>query len=104
MSLVENFKELMSSKFKMSMIRELSFFLGLQISQQKGGIQIHQQKYLKEILKKYKMDSCKPMKTPISPATRLGPDPSRNKVEEKLYRGMIGSLIYLRQVGQTLCS
>ena len=75
MSLVENFKELMSSKFKMSMIGELSFFLGLQITQQKGGIQIHQQKYLKEILKKYKMDSCKPMKTPISPATRLGPDP-----------------------------
>ena len=47
MSLVENFKELMSSKFKMSMIGELSFFLGLQITQQKGGIQIHQQKYLK---------------------------------------------------------
>src|ERR1044071_4237691 len=60
-----------------------------------GGIQIHQQKYLKEILKKYKMDSCKPMKTPISPATHLGPDSSGNKVEETLYRGMIGSLMYL---------
>ena len=32
------------------------------------------------------MDSCKPMKTPISPATSLGPDPSGNKVEETLYR------------------
>ena len=67
LALVEKFKDLMSSEFKMSMIGELSFFLGLQITQKEDGIQIHQQNYLKELLKKLKMESCKSMATPRQP-------------------------------------
>ena len=50
LALVEKFKDLMSSEFEMSMIGELSFFLGLQITQKEDGIQIHQQKYLEGTL------------------------------------------------------
>jgi hypothetical protein len=44
---------MMSKEFEMSMIGELSFFLGLQIKQLKDGIFISQSKYLKDMLKKF---------------------------------------------------
>jgi len=56
---------------------------------------IHQQKYVKELLKRFRMDSAKPIDTPISPSTRLVMDDGSPSVEEKSYRGMIGSLLYL---------
>ena len=46
----------------MSMMRELIFFLGLQIKQTSKGIYIHQTKYVKELLKKFNMDNAKEMK------------------------------------------
>ena len=55
----------MSREFEMSMIGELNFFLGFQIKQLKEGTFIHQEKYTKDILKKFKMDDCKPIKIPI---------------------------------------
>ena len=53
---------------------------------------IHQQKYVKELLKRFGMESAKPMDTPISPSTRLVMDDGSPSVNEKSYRGMIGSL------------
>lgn len=47
------FPEIMKSKFEMSMLGELSFFLGLQIAQLKKGIFISQIKYAKEMLEKF---------------------------------------------------
>jgi hypothetical protein len=55
--------ELMSKEFKMSMIRELTFFLGFQDKQMREGIFISQEKYTKDLLKRFKMDKCKPIKT-----------------------------------------
>ena len=91
-ALVNSFKETMSKKFNMSLIGELTFFLGLQVNQKKDGIEIHQQKYLKEILKKYKMDSSKPFPTPLSTQTKMDLDLQSPKVNETTFRGMVGSL------------
>jgi len=85
----------MRSEFEMSMMGELNFFLGLQIKQTSNGTMIHQQKYIKKLLKKIGMDSSKPIDTPISLSTKLVMDDGSPSVEEKLYRGMIGSLLYL---------
>ena len=49
----------------MSMLVELSFFLGLQISHSNKGIFISQSKSIKEMLKKFKMEDCKPVRSPI---------------------------------------
>jgi hypothetical protein len=51
----------MESEFEMSMIGELSFFLGLQITQRSDGIFISQGKYLREMLKRFQMEDSKPM-------------------------------------------
>jgi hypothetical protein len=94
-SLCKDFSERMQGEFEMSMMGELNFFLGLQIKQSKEGILINQAKYIKELLKRFKMEDCKPMKTPMSPATKLDKDENGKSVDTKLYRGMIGSLLYL---------
>ena len=73
----------------------LKIFLGLQIKRTSNGAMIHQQKYIKELLKKFGMDSSKPIDTPISPSTKLVMNDGSPSVEERTYRGMIGSLLYL---------
>ncbi|CAM8980299.1 unnamed protein product [Rhodiola kirilowii] len=93
--LVKKFTDLMSSEFEMSMVGELKYFLGLQVAQGEDGTRIHQQKYVKEILKKFGMDSAKACTTPMSPNDTLAKDESSLQVDPTLYRGMIGSLLYL---------
>ena len=94
-SMVEEFSKLMVSKFKMSLNRELSFFLGLQVKQVDSGIFIHQERYVKDLLKKYDMEHGATAKVPMPFAHKLNPDLSGNTVDQKNYRGMIGSLLYL---------
>ena len=94
-SLVKKFTNLMINEFEMSMVGELKFFLGLQVIQGDDGTRVHQQKYLRECVKKFGMDSSKPFDTPISPTTSLGKDENEKKVDQTLYRGIIGSLLYL---------
>ncbi|CAM8882564.1 unnamed protein product [Rhodiola kirilowii] len=79
----------------MSMVGELKYFLGLQVAQGEDGTRIHQQKYVKEILKKFGMESAKTCATPMSPNDTLTKDESSTQVDPTLYRGMIGSLLYL---------
>ncbi|GJS39185.1 retrovirus-related pol polyprotein from transposon TNT 1-94 [Tanacetum coccineum] len=63
--LCDLFAKIMCSKFKMSMMGKISFFLGLQISQSPRGIFINQSKYALESLKKYGYESCDPVDTPM---------------------------------------
>nr|KYP43566.1 hypothetical protein KK1_034993 [Cajanus cajan] len=77
------------------MMGELKFFLGLQIVQPDEGIEIHQTKYTKELLQKFKMEDAKPMKTPMHPSTTLGLDEESLDVDNTIYRGMFGSLFSL---------
>ena len=93
--LCQEFSKLMQGEFEMSMMGELTFFLGLQIKQTKEGIFISQTKYIKEILKKFGMESTKEIGTPMSPACKLDKDEDGLSIDHKLYRGMIGSLLYL---------
>jgi hypothetical protein len=67
--LVGRFAEDMSREFEMSMMGELQFFLGLQIKQSKRGTFVHQVKYTKDIVPKFKMEDSKAMTTPMSTTT-----------------------------------
>jgi hypothetical protein len=79
----------------MSMMGKLQFFLGLQIKQSKEGIFVHQAKYTKDIVRKFKMEDCKAMATPMSTTIALDVDEEGEHVDQKEYRSMIGSLLYL---------
>jgi hypothetical protein len=79
----------------MSMMGELTFFLGIQVKQTKEDIFIHQAKYTKDFMKKFNMAKLKPMSTPMSTATALGPNENGEAVDQREYMSMISSLLYL---------
>ncbi|WVZ96842.1 hypothetical protein U9M48_042425 [Paspalum notatum var. saurae] len=85
----KEFGKMMAKEFEMSMIGELTLFLGFQIKQLKEGTFIYQEKYTRDLLKRFKMDDCKPIDTPMATNTKLDIDQSGIKVDQRLYRSMI---------------
>ncbi|GJT73961.1 putative ribonuclease H-like domain-containing protein [Tanacetum coccineum] len=91
----DEFEALMQSRFQMSSMGELTFFLGLQVKQNKEGIFISQDKYVAEILKKFDLVHVKAAITPMETKLPLTKDEEAFDVDVHLYRSMIGSLMYL---------
>ena len=85
----------MQVEFEMTMIGELTHFLGLQIRQQDSGIFLSQSKYAKNLVKKFGLESANFVRTPMSPNVKLTVDLSGKSVDHSLYRSIIGSLLYL---------
>ncbi|GJR14443.1 putative ribonuclease H-like domain-containing protein [Tanacetum coccineum] len=88
----DEFEALMKSRFQMSSMGELTFFLGLRVKQKED---ISQDKYVAEILKKFDFASVKNASTPIETQKILVKDEEATDVDVHLYRSMIGSLMYL---------
>ncbi|GJU34979.1 retrovirus-related pol polyprotein from transposon TNT 1-94 [Tanacetum coccineum] len=93
--LCDQFSKIMCSKFKMSMMGKIFFFLGLQISQSPRGIFINKSKYALESLKKYGMKSSDLVDTPMVKKTKLDRDTQWKAVDPTHYRGMVSTLMYL---------
>lgn len=91
----EEFAKLIGSEFEIRMIGELNFFLDLQVKQTENRMIICQQEYMKELVKRFKIDNAKIIDTPIATAIQLDMDESGSFIDEKLYGSMIGSLLYL---------
>ena len=85
----------MTKRFEMSMMGELKFFLGFQIKQVKDGTFISQMKYTHNMPKKFDMVNVKPIKTPMPTNGQLDLNDEGKAVDTKVYRSMIGSLLYL---------
>ncbi|GJU37646.1 putative ribonuclease H-like domain-containing protein [Tanacetum coccineum] len=85
----DEFEALMKSRFQMSSMGELTFFLGLQVKQNKEGIFISQDKYVAEILKKFDLVSVKTAITPMETKVALTKDEEVVDVDVHLYRSMI---------------
>jgi hypothetical protein len=79
----------------MSLLGELSFFLGLKIRQSNQGIFISQTKYIREMIKRIGMEDCKPVITPMQTSCKLSKDDDSNSTDQRQYRSMIGSLLYV---------
>jgi hypothetical protein len=93
--LVSSFHEMMENEFQMSMMEELTFFLGIQAKQTKQDTFVHQVKYTKDLMNKFNIVKLKPMSTLMSMITALEPDENGKTVDQKEYRSMIDSLLYL---------
>nr|GEV02480.1 retrovirus-related Pol polyprotein from transposon TNT 1-94 [Tanacetum cinerariifolium] len=91
----KRFEKLMHSRFEMSLVGEIKFFLGLQIHQSPNGIFNNQAKYTLEILHKHGMDKGQSIGTPIATKPKLDADLSGNPVDQTDYRSKIRSLMYL---------
>jgi hypothetical protein len=94
-STIEWFDSSIQTEFEMSMIGELSYFLGLQVNQSSAGIFISQEKYSKEMLNKFQMDDSSSISTPMVVGGKLSKDDISPDVDQRTYRSMIGSLLYI---------
>ena len=83
--LAHEFSEKMKREFEMSMVGELNNFLGLQVKQREDGIFISQEKYVKNLVKRFGLDSKKHTSTPISSSAKLSRDAAGTKVDPTLY-------------------
>ncbi|CAJ2665853.1 unnamed protein product [Trifolium pratense] len=93
--MVEHFVHQMQSEFEMSLVGELTYFLGLQVKQMEDTIFISQEKYARNIVKKFGMEGGSHKRTPAPTHLKLTKDEKGVDVDQSLYRSMIGSLLYL---------
>ena len=89
------FSSEMKKEFEMSMLGELTFFFGLQVSQSEKGIFISQTKYIKDMLKKFKMEDSKPVSTHMVTSCKLSHNDEFLEVDHTMYRSMIGIFLYV---------
>jgi hypothetical protein len=93
--IVSRFQEMMKNEFQMSIMGELTFFLGIQVKQMMQDTFVYQAKYTKDLMKKFNMAELNPVSTSMSTKTALDPDENGKVVDQREYRSMIGSLLYL---------
>ena len=94
-SLSHSFADEMKAMFEMSMVGELTYFLGLQVKQTGSGIYINQAKYARNLVKRFGLDKAAHARIPMVANAKLTNDPSSESVDVTLYRSMIGCLLYL---------
>jgi hypothetical protein len=94
-SFCEEFSKIITDRFEMSIMGELKYFLSFQIKQLEDGTFISQTKYTHDLLKKFGMDKAKPIKTPMGTNDHLDLDIDGKSIDQKVYRFMIGSLLYI---------
>jgi hypothetical protein len=93
--LSQKFAKDMQNEFEMSLLGELSFFMGLQIRKSNQGIFISQTKYIREMIKRFRMEDCKPVITPMKTNCKLSKDDDSKSTNQRQYKSMIGSLLYV---------
>ncbi|KAG6480984.1 hypothetical protein ZIOFF_057575 [Zingiber officinale] len=92
---INKFKQQMMMEFEMSNLGLLSYYLGIEVEQQKNRILHRQSTYAKKILSQFKMENCNAIKHPMEPKTQLHKDLEGTPVDATEYRHIIGCLRYL---------
>ncbi|KAL5812625.1 hypothetical protein ACOSQ3_027575 [Xanthoceras sorbifolium] len=95
LSLIEEFKKVMAKEFEMTDIGLMAYYLGIEVKQKEEGIFISQENYAKEILKKFKMNDCKPINTPAECGIKLSKHGEGESIDPTFFKSLVGSLRYL---------
>lgn len=92
---LSKFKELMNRGFKMSDLGNLSYFLGMEFQIAEQGMLFHQRRYVKEILKIFRMDYSNTASSPIEPNMKLDKHGEEDKIDVKFFKKLVGSMRYV---------
>jgi hypothetical protein len=95
LTMVHNFKESMKNNFAMTDLGKMKYFLGVEVTQSEQGILIHQCKYAEEILKRFGMENCNTVKSPIVTGCKLVRDEGGKQVDAREFKQIVGCLMYL---------
>eukprot|EP00253_Pinus_taeda_P020228 PITA_20228 len=101
--LIMSCKEDIVREFKMKDMGLMHYFLGMEVWQKDGELFVSQGKYANEILRRFHMEKCKPMQTPLASNWRKEDATSGEVVEATMYRQLVGSLMYLVNTQPDLC-
>ena len=91
----DKFKAAMMNEFEMKDLGIMKYFLGMEVYQSKDEIFICQTKYAQDMLNKFHMLDCHPSPTPSAHGEVLCRDDGADLVDEKTYRSIVGSLIFV---------
>nr|GEU97808.1 retrovirus-related Pol polyprotein from transposon TNT 1-94 [Tanacetum cinerariifolium] len=94
-SMINELKKSMTREFEMTDIGLMSYYLGIEVKQRDEGIFICQERYAKEILKRFRMDKCNPVGTPIEHKVKPSKHDRGKAVDSTLFKSFVGSLRYL---------
>ncbi|KAH9768833.1 hypothetical protein KPL71_011754 [Citrus sinensis] len=94
-SLFEEFKRVMIKEFEMTDIGLMAYFLGIEVKQKEEGIFISQESYANEILKRFKMNDCKPISTPVECGVKLSKHDEGEDIDPTFFKSLVGSVRYL---------
>ena len=92
---IEITKDQLKQVFEITDLGLMHYFLGMQVWQEEERIVLSQTKYALDVLKKFNMSDCKPCNTPCEVGLRLSANSTQKKVDGKLYRQLVGNLLYL---------
>eukprot|EP00253_Pinus_taeda_P016383 PITA_16383 len=87
----------------MKALGQMHYFLGLEVWQQKGEIFLGQGRYATEILKRFRMEDCRPMANPMITNWKKIDASEDKDVDPTLYKQLIGSLMYLVNTRPNIC-
>ncbi|KAH9726094.1 hypothetical protein KPL70_008130 [Citrus sinensis] len=94
-SMFEEFKRVMIKEFEMTDIGLMAYYLGIEVKQKEECIFISQESYAKEILKRFKMNDCKPISTPVECGVKLSKYDEGEDIDPTIFKSLVGSLRYL---------
>jgi hypothetical protein len=93
--MLDSFRLAMKNEFEMTDLGLMKYLLVIEVDQSVHGIFISQQKYVADVLKKIKMEKCKPADTPIALGIKLSKEDLGSVISSTLYKQLVGSLMYL---------
>ena len=91
---LDEFKAAMMKEFEMTDLGLMKYFLGIEVKQSEKGIFICQNKYARDLLKKFRMDNCKTVPIPVATGTKLSKDDEGLDVNPTLFKILVGNLMY----------
>lgn len=95
LKMFDNFKRAMAKEFEMTDIRLMSYYLGIEVKQKDDDIFISQKGYAKEILKKFEMEHCKPVSTPVEYGVKMSLHQDGEEINPTFFKSLVESLRYL---------
>eukprot|EP00253_Pinus_taeda_P003572 PITA_03572 len=101
--LIKSYKEDLARQFEMKDMGLMHYFLGMEVWQKDGEVFVSQGMYANEILRRFHMEKCKPMQTPLASNWRKEDATSGEVVATTIYWQLMGSLMYLVNTRPDLC-
>ncbi|KAL6131056.1 hypothetical protein ACLB2K_069434 [Fragaria x ananassa] len=92
---MESLQKCLSKEFEMKDLRQLKYFLGIEVARSKEGISLSQRKYVLDLLAETGMLDCKPVETPIEMNHNLAISSNQVPTDKRRYQRLVGRLIYL---------